>query len=81
MTIERDDPIGGSRTTSTWIFGHALYEHAYAGDLRVRGTAIDLELPEIGELAPHAARAAVDRALAAADLAHAARPGPGIPVD
>lgn len=73
--------VAGSRATSTWIFGHALYEHAYAGDLGVRGTAIDLALPEIDPLAPGAARAAVDRALAAADLARAARPGPGIPVD
>jgi hypothetical protein len=73
--------VAGSRTTSTWIFGHALYEHAYAGDLGVRGTAIDLALPEIDPLAPGAARAAVDRALAATDLAHAGRPGPGVPID
>lgn len=73
--------VTGSRTTSTWIFGHALYEHGYAGDLDVRGTAIDLALPDIDSLAPVAARAAIDRALAAVDLAHAARPGPGIPVE
>ncbi len=73
--------VAGSRTTSTWIFGHALYEHAYAGDLGVRGTAIDLALQEIDQLAPNAARAAVDRALAAADLTRAARHGPGIPVE
>ncbi len=73
--------VAGSRTNSTWIFGHALYEHAYAGDLGVRGAAIDLALPDIDLLAPIAARAAVDRALAAADLAHAGRPGPGIPVE
>lgn len=81
--------VTGSRTTSRWIFGHALYEHAYAGDLEVRGAAIDLAVPDIDALsdrrsdplAPAAARAAVDRALAAVDLAHAARPGPGIPVD
>lgn len=73
--------VAGSHTTSTWIFGHALYEHAYAGDLGVRGAAIDLSLPDIDALAPVAARAAVDRALAAADLAHAGRPGPGIPVE
>ena len=47
----------------------------------MRGTAIDLAPPEIDELAPGTARAAVDRALAAADLAHAGRPGPGILVD
>jgi hypothetical protein len=73
--------VAGSRTTSTWIFGHALYEHAYAGDLGVRGSAIDLSVPESDALAPVAARAAVDRALAAVDLTHAARSGPGIPVD
>jgi hypothetical protein len=66
---------------STWIFGHALYEHAYAGELAVRGSAIDLEVPGLDELAPIAARAAVDRALAAADLATAVRHGPGIPVE
>jgi len=65
---------------STWIFGHALYEHAYAGDLAVRGSAIDLDVPGLAGLAPIAARAAVDLALASADLASAVRPGPGIPV-
>lgn len=73
--------VAGSRATSTWIFGHALYEHAYEGDRSVRGTAIDLELPGLDDLAPRAAGAAVDRALAATDLARVARPGPGIPVD
>jgi len=73
--------VAGSRATSTWIFGHALYDHAYEGDRSVRGTAIDLELPGLDDLAPLAARAAVDRALAVTDLTRVARPGPGIPVD
>jgi len=74
--------VVGSRAPQTWIFGHALYEHAYDGDgdLRVRGAAIDLALPDGDGLGVEAARAVVDRALAAADLACAVRPGPGIPV-
>ena len=40
-----------------------------------------INVVKIDELAPGAARTAVDRALAAADLAHAGRPGPGIPID
>jgi hypothetical protein len=67
--------------TSTWIFGHAIYEHAYAGELAVRGSAIDLDVPGLADLAPVDARRAVDRALAMADLATAVRSGPGIPVD
>lgn len=77
--------VAGSRTPRTWIFGHALYEHAYDGDRLVRGTAIDLAWPDKGPdhdgLGLAAARAVVDRALAAADLVLAARPGPGIPVE
>lgn len=73
--------VVGSRTAQTWIFGHALYEHAYDGDRAVRGTAIDLTVPDGDGLAREAARAVVDRALAAADLALAVRPGPGIPVE
>lgn len=73
--------VTGSRTTSTWIFGHAIYEHAYAGNFAVRGTAVDLVVPGIDELALLAARAEVDRVFAAADLAHVVRGGPGIPVD
>jgi hypothetical protein len=76
--------VAGARGTTTWIFGHAIYEHAYAGELGVRATAVDLAVPGIEELDstdPLAARAAVDRALAAADLARAVRAGPGLPVD
>lgn len=72
--------VTGAGTASTWIFGHALYEHAYAGDRDVRGTAIDLVVPGTGGLAASAARAAIDSALATVDLAQAGRPGPGIPV-
>jgi hypothetical protein len=57
-----------------WIFGHAIYEHAYAGDFTVRGAPIDLEVPGV------ATRDAIDRALAAADFARVVRTGPGVPV-
>ncbi|HEU0031473.1 MAG TPA: DUF3025 domain-containing protein [Kofleriaceae bacterium] len=73
--------VTGTATASTWIFGHAIYEHAYAGELAVRGIAIDLAVPEIDALAPLAARAAVDHALATAELARVVRAGPGIAVD
>jgi hypothetical protein len=73
--------VRGSRTSSTWIFGHAIYEHAYAGQLAVRGTPIDLDVPGIEDLDHGAARAAIDRRLASVDLAAAVRPGPGIPLD
>ena len=62
---------------STWIFGHAIYEHAYAGALDVRGLPIDLDL-DLGNLALADARARIDQLLAAADFAHVARRGPGI---
>jgi hypothetical protein len=72
--------VAGARTTSTWIFGHAILEHAYAGELGVRGSAVDLEVPEIDQLAPLAARAQVDQLFAAADLERVVRRGPGIAV-
>jgi DUF3025 family protein len=65
---------------SMWIFGHAIYEHAYAGELDVRGAAVDLAVPGIQELDVITARATVDRSFAAANLAVAVRTGPGIPV-
>lgn len=65
----------------TWIFGHAIYVHAYAGNLDVRGAAIDLDVPGVAELPALAARAEIDRCLAAADLAAAVRAGPGIPIE
>jgi hypothetical protein len=58
-----------------WIFGHAIYEHAYAGVFDVRGAAIDLVVPGIVD------RAAIDRVLAATDLTSVVRAGPGIAVD
>lgn len=60
---------------ATWIFGHALYEHAYDGAAPVRGTPIDLDVPADAD------RAAIDRALAAADLQRVVRRGPGIAVE
>jgi hypothetical protein len=66
--------------SAPWIFGHALYEHAYAGELAVRGAAIDLDV-DVAGLDPIAARATIDRALAATDLAGAVREGPGISID
>jgi hypothetical protein len=57
-----------------WIFGHAIYEHTYAGELGVRGAAIDLDVET-------STRDAIDRALAAADLALVVRAGPGIGLD
>ena len=72
--------VTSSRTTSTWIFGHAILEHAYAGELAVRGTAIDLDVPGADNLARADARATIDRCFAAADLARVVRSGPGIPV-
>ncbi|NVB79240.1 MAG: DUF3025 domain-containing protein [Kofleriaceae bacterium] len=62
------------RTPSrAWIFGHAILEHAYAGELGVRGTVI-----ELGESAQ--SRPDVDRLFAAADLARVVRRGPGVAV-
>jgi hypothetical protein len=58
---------------ATWIFGHAILEHAYAGERAVRGAAIDL-------VVENATRGDVDRAFAVADLANAVRRGPGIPL-
>ncbi len=72
--------VAGSRTTMTWIFGHAIYEHAYAGDFGVRGSAVDLAVPGIEDLAPLVARAEVDRQFAVADLERVVRTGPGLPV-
>lgn len=59
----------------TWIFGHAIYEHAYAGELAVRGAAVDLVVPGV------ATREAIDRVLATQDLAHAVRRGAGVLVE
>ena len=70
--------VTGSRTT--WIFGHAIYEHAYAGELAVRGIPIDLQVPGIEELEGTAARAEIDRCFAAADLGRVVPSGPGIPI-
>lgn len=72
--------VAGTRSTSTWIFGHAILEHAYAGDLAVRGTRVDLALPTLDELAPLAARTEVDQLFAAADLEQVVRRGPGVAV-
>lgn len=72
--------VSGAHATATWIFGHAIYEHAYAGVFDVRGSAVVLELPTLEQLAPLAARAAVDRLFAAADLERVVRTGPGVPV-
>lgn len=58
-----------------WIFGHAIYEHAYAGVFDVRGAAVDLTVPAPVD------RAAIDRVLAQTDLQNAVRSGPGIAVD
>lgn len=55
-----------------WIFGHAILEHAYAGELGIRGTVI--------ELGTAYSRADVDRLLAAADLAQVVWRGPGVAV-
>jgi hypothetical protein len=57
-----------------WIFGHALYEHAYAS-LDARGAIVDLDVPGIAD------RDAVDHALAVADLSRAVRSGPGVACD
>lgn len=72
--------VRGTRGTTTWIFGHAIYEHAYAGQLAVRGTPIDLDVPRADELPLAVARAAIDESFAAADLECVVRPGPGIAV-
>jgi hypothetical protein len=72
--------VTSARSTSTWIFGHAILEHAYAGELAVRGTAIDLEVEGVDGVVLEDARAAIDRCFAAADLARVVRAGPGIPV-
>ena len=66
--------------TATWIFGHAIYEHAYAGELAVRGAPIDLVVPGVDQLALADARAAIDRVFAKADLARVVRTGPGVAV-
>jgi hypothetical protein len=62
--------VGGE----SWIFGHAIYEHAYGGHLDVRGGAVDLVVAE-------PSRAAIDRAFAGVDFAAALRPGPGVHID
>lgn len=66
--------------TTTWIFGHAIYEHTYAGVLGVRGAAVDLAVAGIDGLGLVAARAAIDDVLAGLALATAVREGPGIDV-
>jgi Protein of unknown function (DUF3025) len=66
---------------SMWIFGHAIYEHAYAGELGVRGAAIDLEVPTIDGLGACAAREAIDRCFAVVDPMTVVRGGPGIPIE
>lgn len=70
-----------SRDTSTWIFGHAIYEHAYAGVFDVRGAAIDLVVDGIGELSLVDARARIDRVLADSDLSNIVRRGAGVAID
>ncbi len=62
--------VGGQ----AWIFGHAIYEHAYEGRLDIRGGAVDLEVAE-------PARGAIDRAFAVVDFATAMRSGPGVAID
>lgn len=64
-----------------WIFGHAIYEHAYAGELAVRGSAVDLPVVLDPSVDLIAARAAIDRAFAAVELAAAVRGGPGVAID
>jgi hypothetical protein len=59
----------------TWIFGHAMYEHAYAGELDIRGAAVDLLVPGV------VTRDAIDRVLATQDLAHVVRRGAGVLVE
>jgi hypothetical protein len=59
----------------TWIFGHAIYEHAYAGELAIRGAAVDLVVPGT------VTRDAIDRALATQDLAAVVRRGAGVLVE
>lgn len=66
--------VRAGAATSQWIFGHAIYEHAYAGVFDVRAAAIDLEV-EI------AARPAIDRALAASDCQRIIRSGAGVSID
>lgn len=66
--------VRSGATTSQWIFGHAIYEHAYAGVFDIRAAAADLEV-EVPE------RGAIDRALAAADLQRIVRSGAGVPID
>jgi hypothetical protein len=73
--------VTGATRCARWIFGHAILEHAYAGELAVRGSAVDLDVPGIDELGLVEARAAVDHAFAAADLACVMRTGAGIPID
>jgi hypothetical protein len=66
--------VRSGAVTTQWIFGHAIYEHAYVGVFDVRAAAIDLEV-DVAE------RAAIDRALAAADLQHVVRSGPGVAIE
>jgi hypothetical protein len=67
--------------TTTWIFGHAIYEHAYEGAFDVRGALIELAAPGVDALSLVAARAKVDHLLAEQDLARVTRSGPGVQVD
>jgi len=66
---------------TTWIFGHAIYEHTYAGELAVRGAAVDLDVPGLDGLGIVEARAAIDHILAGLDLATSLREGSGVVVD
>jgi len=59
----------------TWIFGHAIYEHAYVGVFELRAAAVDLVIP--GDVT----RAAGDREFAKADFARVVRRGAGVLVD
>jgi hypothetical protein len=73
--------VEGSRSTSTWIFGHAIFEHAYAGVFDVRGAAVELAVPGVDELSTEQARSRIDSRLAAVDFETIVRPGPGVAVE
>lgn len=60
------------KSAGHWIFGHAIYEHAYAGELEIRGAAVDLVVPGV------VTRDAIDRVLATMNLAAAVRRGAGV---
>jgi len=73
--------VRSGEKTSTWTFGHAIYEHAYAGVFDVRGAAIDLTVPDIEDVSLVEARARIDRVLADSDLSRAVRRGAGVAID